>query len=108
MLVLRETTERPEAVQAGATRVVGTHTQRIVDETYRLLDDPAAWLIVPLMVQKALVGLVLVNRPQATPDLNYEDRDLLKTVGSHIAVHLAQEKSDNLLTEARQLGQRRV
>ena len=67
-----------------------------------LLDDPAAWLIVPLMVQKALVGLVLVNRPQATPDLNYEDRDLLKTVGSHIAVHLAQEKSDNLLTEARQ------
>ena len=43
VLVLRETTERPEAVKAGATRIVGTHAQRIIDETYRLLDDPAAY-----------------------------------------------------------------
>ncbi len=40
VLVLRETTERPEAVEAGASRVVGTDADRIVDETYRLLDDP--------------------------------------------------------------------
>jgi UDP-N-acetylglucosamine 2-epimerase (non-hydrolysing) len=43
VLVLRKTTERPEAVDAGATRVVGTDPQRILDETYRLLDDPAAY-----------------------------------------------------------------
>jgi len=43
VLVLRETTERPEAVAAGATRVVGTDPRRIVDETYQLLDDPAAY-----------------------------------------------------------------
>jgi UDP-N-acetylglucosamine 2-epimerase (non-hydrolysing) len=43
VLVLRETTERPEAVTAGAACVVGTDPARIVGETYRLLDDPAAY-----------------------------------------------------------------
>jgi putative PEP-CTERM system histidine kinase len=61
-----------------------------------------AWLVVPLLLQKVLVGLVLVNRAPVKFVLNYEDRDLLKTVGSHIAVHLIQERSDNMLTEARQ------
>jgi UDP-N-acetylglucosamine 2-epimerase (non-hydrolysing) len=39
VLVLRNTTERPEAVEAGTARLVGTACQRIVDETARLLDD---------------------------------------------------------------------
>ena len=43
VLVLRETTERPEAEAVGAARVVGTDPQRIVAETYRLLDDPVAY-----------------------------------------------------------------
>jgi len=43
VLVLRNITERPEAVQAGTARVVGTETERIVHETSRLLDDPAAY-----------------------------------------------------------------
>jgi len=43
VLVLRETTERQEAVRAGASRLVGTDAVRIVEETYRLLDDPAAY-----------------------------------------------------------------
>jgi len=42
-LVLREVTERPEGVQAGTVRLVGTDTQRIVSETRRLLDDPLAY-----------------------------------------------------------------
>ncbi len=40
VLVLRELTERPEAVEAGVAKVVGTQTDRIVNETFRLLDDP--------------------------------------------------------------------
>jgi UDP-N-acetylglucosamine 2-epimerase (non-hydrolysing) len=40
VLVLRETTERPEAVAAGASCVVGTDTNRIVDAVSRLLDEP--------------------------------------------------------------------
>ncbi len=61
-----------------------------------------AWLIVPLMSGHQLLGFVLLYKAPGPPRLNYEDRDLLKTVGSHIAVHLAQEKSDSLLAEAQQ------
>jgi UDP-N-acetylglucosamine 2-epimerase (non-hydrolysing) len=43
VLVLRETTERPEGVDAGAVRVVGTRRERIVTEACRLLDDAAAY-----------------------------------------------------------------
>lgn len=43
VLVLRETTERPEVLAAGATRLVGTDPVRIVREACRLLDDPAAY-----------------------------------------------------------------
>jgi len=43
VLVMRETTERPEAVAAGTARLVGTDAQRIVNEVSRLLDDPAAY-----------------------------------------------------------------
>lgn len=39
VLVMRETTERPEAVDAGTVRLVGTDSQRIVDEVTRLLRD---------------------------------------------------------------------
>jgi UDP-N-acetylglucosamine 2-epimerase (non-hydrolysing) len=40
VLVLRETTERPEGVEAGAARLVGTDAHRIVEEAGRLLSDP--------------------------------------------------------------------
>jgi len=39
VLVLREVTERPEAVAAGTVRVVGTQRERIVGEARRLLED---------------------------------------------------------------------
>jgi UDP-N-acetylglucosamine 2-epimerase (non-hydrolysing) len=41
VLVLRETTERPEAVEAGTVKLVGTDEDRIVAEAERLLDDTA-------------------------------------------------------------------
>ncbi len=43
VLVMRETTERPEAVDAGTVRLVGTDEERIVHEATRLLDDPQAY-----------------------------------------------------------------
>jgi UDP-N-acetylglucosamine 2-epimerase (non-hydrolysing) len=43
VLVMRETTERPEAIEAGTVRLVGTDTATIVRETERLLDDRAAY-----------------------------------------------------------------
>ncbi|HET6446231.1 MAG TPA: UDP-N-acetylglucosamine 2-epimerase (non-hydrolyzing) [candidate division Zixibacteria bacterium] len=44
VLVLRTVTERPEAVEAGANRVVGTDAMNIVMEVYGLLDDEQSYL----------------------------------------------------------------
>lgn len=43
VLVLREVTERPEAVAAGAARVVGTDPERIVSAVSELLTDPVVY-----------------------------------------------------------------
>ncbi len=43
VLVMRDTTERPEAVDAGTVKLVGTQTQKIVDEINVLLTDQAEY-----------------------------------------------------------------
>jgi UDP-N-acetylglucosamine 2-epimerase (non-hydrolysing) len=43
VLVTRDVTERPEAVEAGTVLLVGTDTERIVKEAERLLDDETAY-----------------------------------------------------------------
>lgn len=43
VLVLRENTERPEAVDAGTVKLIGTNTDRIVAEVSALLDDEIAY-----------------------------------------------------------------
>jgi len=61
-----------------------------------------AWLFVPLVSRNELIGLILLYESPGRVELNYEDRDLLKTVGNHIAVHLNQEQSDTKLAHAQQ------
>ncbi len=39
VLVMREVTERPETVEAGTAKLVGTDQEKIVAETVRLLED---------------------------------------------------------------------
>lgn len=43
VLVMRDTTERPEAILAGTVKLVGTHKETIVDETLKLLDNFAEY-----------------------------------------------------------------
>nr|WP_321409419.1 UDP-N-acetylglucosamine 2-epimerase (non-hydrolyzing) [uncultured Carboxylicivirga sp.] len=43
VLVMRETTERPEAVEAGTVLLVGTDKDRIAQEAFRLLNDAEAY-----------------------------------------------------------------
>ncbi len=43
VLVLRDETERPEAVEMGVVKLVGSNCERIVAESQRLLDDEAAY-----------------------------------------------------------------
>jgi UDP-N-acetylglucosamine 2-epimerase (non-hydrolysing) len=43
VLVMRDTTERPEAVDAGTVKLVGTDKNRIVSEVHTLLTDQAEY-----------------------------------------------------------------
>lgn len=43
VLVMRDTTERPEAVEAGTVKLVGTDYHKILSETSELLDSPSAY-----------------------------------------------------------------
>ena len=43
VLVMRDTTERPEALSAGTVKLVGTDYNKIVNEVSSLLDDGAAY-----------------------------------------------------------------
>jgi UDP-N-acetylglucosamine 2-epimerase (non-hydrolysing) len=43
VLVMRDTTERPEAVMAGTVKLVGTDRDLVRDETLTLLEDPVAY-----------------------------------------------------------------
>src|SRR6202007_15640 len=43
VLVMRDTTERPEGVEAGTALLTGPHAVRIVEHAARLLDDDVAY-----------------------------------------------------------------
>ncbi len=43
VLVMRDITERPEAVEAGTVKLVGTDIKKIIEEIQRLLDDESAY-----------------------------------------------------------------
>lgn len=44
VLVMRETTERPEALDAGTVKLVGTNTKLIIKEAQKLIDNKQAYL----------------------------------------------------------------
>jgi len=67
-----------------------------------ILELPHAWLLVPLLDQGRLLGLVVIMQPRASSPFNWELRDLLKTVASQAASHLAQMQAVEALAEARQ------
>lgn len=60
------------------------------------------WLIVPLLSETTMVAFIILNRPKSTSQLNWEDLDLLKTVGRQIANYLRLQEQSELLSEARQ------
>ena len=59
-------------------------------------------IVSPLLQLDRLMGFVLLYDPPPPFDLTYEDRDLLKTVGRHVATQIAQHEADRKLTESRQ------
>lgn len=61
-----------------------------------------ARILSPLLQLDRLVGFVLLDEPAPPFELTYEDRDLLKTVGRHVATHLAQHEANRRLAEVGQ------
>jgi len=59
-------------------------------------------IVSPLLQLDHLMGFVLLYDPPPPFELTYEDRDLLKTVGRHVATQIAQQEADRKLTESRQ------
>jgi putative PEP-CTERM system histidine kinase len=59
-------------------------------------------LIVPLLQNNDMPGFIVLDEPANTFELNYEDYDLLKTVGQQVASYLAEEQAEELLAQARQ------
>jgi putative PEP-CTERM system histidine kinase len=59
-------------------------------------------LVSPVLQADTLEGFVLLYEPPPPFDLTYEDRDLLKTVGRHVALVLARNAAERRLTESRQ------
>lgn len=62
------------------------------------------WLVVPMFVGKDLFGFIILLKPSLVPSLNFEDHDLLKTVGRHVGSHIKQADSDRRLAESSQFG----
>lgn len=61
-----------------------------------------AWLLVPLAGLDRLVGFIVLAQPRMLRDLNWEDRDLLKTAARQLASHLAVLSATDALAQARQ------
>ncbi|GAB6066791.1 PEP-CTERM system histidine kinase PrsK [Methylothermus subterraneus] len=67
-----------------------------------LQDYREAWLLVPLLYGETLWGVVLLTRPRANIECNWEVLDVLKTAGRQAASFLVVEETANRLLEARQ------
>ncbi len=59
-------------------------------------------VVAPLLQLDEVVGFVCLYDPPPPFELTYEDRDLLKTVGRHVATHIAQQDASRRLAESRQ------
>ncbi|TVS08280.1 MAG: PEP-CTERM system histidine kinase PrsK [Gammaproteobacteria bacterium] len=89
--------------------IVDTRDYRESPETYghafRGVDDSMLAghsVIVPVRHHDDLLGFARLDRPAAGRRLNYEDHDLLKTVGRQMGVFIAQERARDQLAQTRQ------
>jgi putative PEP-CTERM system histidine kinase len=89
------------------SRVIDLAALRLDEPEYDDLQCPPAWrandqlwLVVPLFHQESLVGVVLVGRGLVDRALNWEDFDLLKTLGRQAGSYIAEATSQQALEQA--------
>ena len=78
----------------------GKYPELLLPSWLASLDN--AWLIVPLPNGPDLIGFVILARPRAMIDVNWEVRDLLKTASRQAASFIAQVRAKEALVESRQ------
>jgi putative PEP-CTERM system histidine kinase len=110
--------ELPQAVAADEplVRFLGER-QWVIDRAEFARDPqshaglaPPEWLarstrwgiVTPLLQLDSLVGFIVLAAPPPPFRMNFEDRDLFKTVGRHIALLLSQQSAERRLAESRQ------
>jgi putative PEP-CTERM system histidine kinase len=67
-----------------------------------LASHPTVRIVAPVLELNRLTGFLLLAESTPRFDLTFEDRDLLKTLGRHIATSLAQHEASGKLAESRQ------
>ena len=89
--------------------VINLHELEENEEAYANLQLPGwmrkidkAWLIVPLILNKRLVGFVILLKPRAPRSINWEDRDLLKVVALQVSGQVTLLQTAQALMDARQ------
>jgi putative PEP-CTERM system histidine kinase len=89
--------------------IIDLHEFRATPDVYSNIALPQ-WLqetsdlriVSPLLQQNDVVGFICLYDPPPPFELTFEDRDLLKTVGRHVATHIAQDEASRKLAESRQ------
>jgi len=111
----------PEMLMPGPGRfreMEGSGRILVLDELRREADDSrdetdlaaqvadrAAWIIVPLVRFRYLVGAVVLTGPAVQRSLDWEDFDLLKVLGQQVASYLADVHNQAELEEARRFDE---
>lgn len=67
-----------------------------------ITDNPHAWLTTPLIHRGEVLGILVLDQARARRRLDWEDRDLLKTVTAQAASYMAEEQAAEALREAQQ------
>lgn len=75
------------------------HNEKLPEWAY-LLED--LWMVMPLLNEDSLLGFIALTSPQGHTSLNWEDLDLVKTVGRQVASYLQRHEQAELLAESRQ------
>ena len=94
VLVLRRTTERPEAVEAGTARLVGTDAATILEEASRLLEDSAAYDAMSRAVNPFGDGQASQQNPRSLPQasrrlkLDPDSAQMAATAGGFVGAGL--------------------
>jgi putative PEP-CTERM system histidine kinase len=110
--------QRPEGIPTDAPLIIWLREQMWVLNTEDCHQRPEIYgqlalpewlgnfgrhqLILPLLAEGRLCGLIVLCEPKLGSQLDYEDIDLLKTVGSQVTAALRQHQANELLAESRQ------